>query len=370
VGTILLPMVPESRQTLIIRLQSEIARAARAFIANSGGSYAGLDELVEVALVNQLSVEGFDFRSPADRSIAEIERNIPESSSDASWPLANAQKTIERSLFSDGSALNDVVPPSLADPPQVVEEALFVLTNRMSPIKIAARALAIAATESGAWPGITEFHERASALARDIGVKLRRNGSRRWVGYPIGKDLGKARERFINSFTITLPGGRSRGPMALLGLAGPAPASEPRKAHAKSRTRALPAVGLTEAGWQLAMMPSPILGECDGETLSSQEAGLLTKQLLSVPRERSAVCEFLALVRRAGGVQARVDELMAARESSKSADLVIAERAALVGRLADLQLIHHQGRGADARINLTTAGRDLQKLLEKEQREA
>lgn len=362
-------MVPESRQTLIIRLQSEIARAARAFVANSDGAYAGLDELVEVALVNQLSVEGFGFRNPANRSDGDISRHIDARISEQSNPPAIAQETKERPRLSGTSVMDRAAPPSLAEPPQVGEEVLFVLTNRMSPIKVAARALAIAATESGAWPSIAEFHERASVLARHVGTQLRGDGSRRWVGYPIGKDSGKARERFINSFTITLPGGRARGPMALLGLAGPAPASEQRKARAKSRTRAMPAVGLTEAGWQLAMMPSPILGECDGETLSSLEAELLTKLLLAVPRERSVVREFLALVRRAGGVQARLDELMAARESAKSADLVVAERAALVGRLVDLQLIHHEGRGADARINLTSAGRDLQKLLEREQKE-
>jgi len=361
-------MGPDSRQTLIVRLHAEIARAARAFVAKSDGAYAGLDELLEVALFNQLSVEGFSFGSAVEDRNRDTSGVVDGATREVHAEAAYSA-TPDISRLSAEPALSELPPAALASTPSVGEEMLFVLTNRMSPIKVAARALALAANEKGAWPAISEFHERACTLARHVGQQFRRDGSRRWVGYPIGKDLAKARERFINSFTITMPGGRPRGPMALLGLPGPAPASESRGGRRRPQSRAISGVGLTEAGWQFAVMPSPIFRECEGETLSAQEAAFLTKQLLVVPKERSAVREFLGLVRRAGGVQMRLDELMAARESSKSADLVVAERAALVGRLVDLQLIHHEGRGAEARINLTTVGRDLQKLLEREQRE-
>jgi hypothetical protein len=118
------------------------------------------------------------------------------------------------------------------------------------------------------------------------------------------------------------------------------------------------------------MLKSPLLdGETEG-TLSLEEAELLTAQVLSAPGEREAVVRFLGLVRRSAGSQRRVDELMAAAESHQSADLIVAHRAALVGRLSDIGLVDHTGRGDTARIVLTQRGLHLLKSINLRNQEA
>jgi hypothetical protein len=368
VSTIFFPMNPESRQALVIRVEASLARAARAFLGRTRHGYASLDELVEVALLNQLSIEGFPLRESMSGSPKMgVGAPLAEQgeSDDALYRVqanpADATQTCATNLGQPKIALAEAQPAG--------DERLFVMTNRLSPIKIAARSLALCSSELSSWPTISSFQARASAFARTIGLRLRAEGSRRWVGYPVGRDTRKASERFVNSFTITTSAGRGRGrgPMALLGLAVLVDEVAPKSSYGSKRSlRSDPHVALTEAGWKLANLPCSILDECDGGNLSPDEATLLTTQLMRAPRERDAIRVFLGLVRRSGGSQSRVDELMAAREPQKSADLLVAERAAIVGRLADLNVVLHEGRGSGAQIALTSFGRDLLTELQAE----
>lgn len=357
--TIFTHMVPEPRQAILIRIDSIVARAARAFLAESGQGYAGLDELIEVALSNQLSAEGFQSVSRSKR--------LGERKSSGRASVAEVETATGPTMSAPGEL--GAAPPVPVVEGAAIDDSLFVMTNRLSPIKIAARALAIGVIELGEWPTLPDFHDRASAFAREIGTRLRREESRRWVGYPVGRDEAKARDRFVTSFTVSASGGRPRGPMVLLGLANVFIAPAVSVAGSRKRERNSLRVGLTDVGWRLAALPSPVLNECDGMTLSTPEADVMALQILSAPREREVVRGFLGLVRRSAGSQARLDELMAAREPGKSADLLVAERAALVGRLSELGMIEHEGRGNEARVSLTPRGRDLQTKLHHEAKE-
>jgi hypothetical protein len=364
-------MVPESRQALVVRVEANLARAARAFLTDAPHAYAGLDELIEVALVNQLNIEGFPLRSSALADDHNSAAAFPHVDPAVDKTVVHKRQRGPGDVPTTSSIIGDPT-AALVEPQTPGDESLFVMTNRLSPIKVAARSLAVSSRETGNWPTIGDFHAQASAFARAVGLRLRAEGSRRWVGYPVAPDIAKAKERFVNSFTIIAAGGRARGPMSLLGLAAIIEESRPTKRSRGEKSTARPVlrVALTNAGWKLATLPCPLLGECDGETLSSAEATLLIDQILRAPRERDAIRGFLGLVRRSAGIQSRLDELMATRDSQKSADLVVAERAALVGRLTDLGLVLHEGRGAGGRVSLTSSGRELLDHLQREEKSA
>src|SRR2546427_4454949 len=109
---------------------------------------------------------------------------------------------------------------------------------------------------------------------------------------------------------------------------------------------------LTEAGWRLALAPSPLLDGVAGLTLSEEEAAILRRQVIRARGELGAVREFLEIVRRAAGSQRRIDELLAARYPDWTEMLTVAHRSALLGRLSDLAVLEVTGRGPSAKTRL------------------
>jgi len=310
------------RQTFVIRIEEDLARKVSQLLASRARGYSSLDELVHVALQNQLGIE-------------EAEEALPPES---------ATRAIDQIA---GSALlmpSEKEPPlNLAHPQAPSSDRLFVLTNRLSPIKVAVRVLARLGAE-GEWPALEDFQEKAAKIARHVGLELRkedlasrkRGQARRWVAYPIGDDERAAYSRFVTSFTMQVNDGKVLGPMIILGLGN---VKEGRAA-------------LTEAGWRLATAPSPTLDGAEGLTFSMEEAAILRRQVLDAPGEREAVREFLQIVKRAAGSQLRIDELLAARYPDWTETLTVAHRSALIGRLSDLDVVEVTGRGPNAKLRL------------------
>jgi len=309
------------RQTFVIRLEENLARKVSHLLASRDRGYSSLDELVQVALQNQLGIE-------------EAEDPHAPDSARATKPIG----TLALKMLEDTEP-----PPNLAQPQVSSNERLFVLTNRLSPIKVAARVLALMGVES-VWPVLEDFQEKAAKVARDVGLDLReedlasqkRGQARRWVAYPIGDDERAAYSRFVTSFTMQVNDGKALGPMIILGLGN------------VKDGRAV----LTEAGWRLAAAPSPILDGAEGLTLSKEEAVILRRQVLDASGEREAVQEFLQIVKRAAGSQVRIDEMLATRYPDWTETLTIAHRSALIGRLSDLGVLEVSGRGPTAKLRL------------------
>ncbi len=310
-------------QSLVILIDSAVARRVRSFLGEQGHGYASLSEFAEVALLNQLETEQGarrESRAPADSSELSLS---PASRGDLLAPIGD--------------------PPLELLEPAGVGDALFVLTNRLSPLKVAVRVLANLAT-TGRWPAARKFHDAAAAEARRLGMELRerdkregRSGpSRLSTGYPVGKDAQAALDRFVFSFAASLRDGTCVGPLATLGLAN---CLDGR-------------IGLTAAGWSLAAAPSPLLDGEGERTLSEEEAQILREQIRQAELEFAAVTEFISQVKRAAGKQGRVDELLSSAHSDWSADLTIAHRSAMLGRLSDAQALSVSGRGGAAIITL------------------
>jgi hypothetical protein len=231
---------------------------------------------------------------------------------------------------------------TLAAEPAVSGQLQF-LTNRFGPIKLATRVLANLARD-GAWPAVTPFQRTAANEARDVGERLRsedkaaarRGSTRRWVAYPVGEDERAAHDRFVFSFTVAVFDRRLGGPLAQLGLVGGTP----------------DAVALTDVGWELAAASSPTLDGVGEGTLGDDEIRIFRSRLLALSDEAAAVREFLRAVRRGGGIQGRVDELLSTWHAEWTGDRAAAERAAQLGRLGELRVLRVAGRGPSARIEL------------------
>jgi hypothetical protein len=309
-----------AKQALIFQIEEDLAREVRNLLSSSGRGYGSLSEFVEVALINQLGAEQAS-RDPADAE------GDPLSTPNLLLPPARE-------------------PETWATRSKPSSEGLFVLTNRFGPMKIAARVLANMEVEAR-WPDLRTFQDAAAGAARELGLRLRREdeaGSRtgslrRWVAFPVGSDVRAAGERFAFSFTLAEAGGVAVGPMATLGLAN---VDEGR-------------AGLTRLGWRLAVAPSPLLGEAPGLRFSPEESAVMREAIRQAPGELALVEEFISLVRDASGAQPSIDDFLAKRHNEWTQDLAVAHRSAMLGRLADLEILEVTGRGPKARITLMDA---------------
>jgi len=76
------------------------------------------------------------------------------------------------------------------------------------------------------------------------------------------------------------------------------------------------------------------------------------------PPERGAVIEMISMIHQSKGVQTDVDSLLSRARKTWSKDMVVAHRAAMVGRLVDVGLLEVTGRGVTACIRVLP-GADL-----------
>jgi hypothetical protein len=310
-----------SDQTLVIRVPTRLSRDIRALITGST-AYADISEFAEVALQNQLLLEGangVDAGSP-DASFEEEHSNL----------LRMPNHTPPAPLPAD--EIRDPAP-------------LFVLTNRLFPIKVACRVAAN--LNDGGGVALRELNLKAAEAARQLGHALRhedeganRKGpERRWIGLPVSESRDPAMRRFATSFTLHADGsGIARGPLAQLGLA--TLVNDGFDAQ------------LTETGWRLAVAESPILDSAAGGTLSTAEREIFIEVFCRQAGEHQALREFIEAVAAADGDQANVDQRLQSTHPNWSGARVTSHRAAMLGRMADLGLASVKGRGSTACISL------------------
>src|SRR5262245_37943525 len=261
-----------------------IERVDEAILTGGLGGYVDLSDFVATAVRNQLELE----LMAADGAGHQV-----------AFPgVAAADGAPDLSLLVSGAVeLEPVASASLG-------EALFVLTNRLSPMAMSVRVLANLAAEE--WPSLDHFLAVASTVARALGHKLEREDrdarrgaqQRRYIGWPVGADEHKALGRFRWSFLLadTPP---TQGPLAECGLAAVV------DGHA----------ALTSLGVELAAAPSPLLGETTGWTLGPEQQDVLRRALLAMPGESREIAIFLQAVNAAEGAQPKIDDFIQAARS-------------------------------------------------------
>jgi hypothetical protein len=308
--------------THIVRLPDILSRKLRLFLDTSE-AYADLSELVTVALENQLALEG--------GSADEI-RGLGSAARANAGEDSQAQRLL---LRPDGGN----VPVT---GPCIRQDALSPLTNRLLPIKVAARVLANCGETS-----LDEFQEAAATTARALGLRLRaedaraqkKGAARRWIAFPTGEDEVAALSRYVHHFALTLDGrGTAIGPLPQLGLAGLSDDACPV---------------LTELGGRLAIAANPVLdGATEDGVLSAPERDVFLDGIRANLEEAASVEEFVRLVDETAGRQSALDRSIRDRHPNWSDAQVVAHRAAMIGRLRDLELVSVEGRGANASVTL------------------
>lgn len=306
----------DPEQTVVLRLPAELVRRGRSFADAHADAYGSFSELVGAALANQLELEAEGHAGPSGEG--------------------------------GGSGLlgRRLLPPDLAEPPEVDRGPLFVLTNRLFPLKVSCRVLANLQS-SGAVPA-GEFQAAAARAARLLGLRLRdedaragrRGPDRRWIALPVGDDEHAALARYAQFFALGISGsGSPTGPLPQLSLAT--------------------AVGdggecrLTQLGWDVAEAANPVLDGDEAEPLlDSTERRLFIEALRTNPAETEAIAEFRGAVEGAAGIQSEVDAAIQRAHEGWNRERAAAQRAAMVGRLHDLGLASVDGRGPAAAISL------------------
>lgn len=340
-------------QSIYIRLPDTIARRLNLYLEEPNAGYMSIDEFAEVAIRNQLNADGApgiqNGRYHSVRSEMSFQRE-PRGHTGKNLSVGVAVEEMRPIEQFQAPPPNSPLP--LIAAPDSTNQRLSSLTNRLSQVKVAARVCANL-SQRGEWPEMKDFQTKAANTARAIGLVLRGlsgqrgdgdGSSRAHIGYPTGEEVEKAQARFINSFTINLAGDKVTGPLAILGLANIVDGK----------------VALTEAGWRFAVLPSPLTGETDqGILLSPDEAAELRARSCDAGAEVKAIREFLRDVRRSNGSQTRVDEMLNQQYPDWNQQQVIAQRAAMVGRLSDIDVVQVDGRGANAVIRLLPAAQEF-----------
>ncbi|MDQ3728777.1 MAG: hypothetical protein M3355_04235 [Actinomycetota bacterium] len=358
----------------IVDLPASVARRAMAAIDDPSTPYEELGELIAVAVENQLRLdlspdtsvalsEELPINPPGsavDKDLGKAgettEGQAPPSTTQASSgrSVARARKTQGRPPKKGGrqpartasrkqrpeAHVNDddlallALPtssPDLVADPEVADRALSSFTNRLTPLVVASRVLVNLIVEQGA-ASAEDLHRFAPPLARAAGLRIkaddeqagRRGRRRRWTGWPVGDDEVASLARFRKSFLFALEGSKPAGVFFDLGLA----------AVDKTTGQLVP----TTWGVTLGATKTPLLDADDGLLATEQQAALRGALLANVS-ERHEIASFLAAVTATGGIQSLVDASISESHQTWSEAQVVAHRAALTGRLRDIDVI-------------------------------
>lgn len=338
-------------QRFIVDLPVGTARRALALL-NTKGGYADLNELLTVALENQLRLEDGPMPPVEPENAPPADR---EASGDTQMDSRRAAQKLPvpglRSAFADlaEEALLQVPDVSRVGAPKAIpgNNPLSAFTNRLTPFVVPVRILTNTMALSGP-PTVDDFIHRTPAIARRIGLWLkqedaehgRRGRLRRWTAWPVGDDEIASLSRYRKSFLFGMEAGRVAGPLLDLGLA------------VVVESRVVP----TERAVQIAGDKTVLLGEVeDGPLLSTGQQERLRSALFEVEGERAEIKMFFKAVREAEGAQGMVDRLIAAAHSGWTEAQVVSHRAAMIGRLRDVGLVD---------VSTPPPGKEVEILLE------
>lgn len=341
-------MTDNPTQSLVVRLPADKARRIARIVDAPDSGYESLDEFIRVAVENQLTMEaGLTTRphpkpshSKEGGSAAEVRsdwasakslRTLPRSSESvapkAPWSEPEPTETLLRLPNTDGLVLERAV----ATP----GFAFSSFTNRLAPILAGPRVLANLSSEVGV-PSVDVFLDLAAKAARALGLRLRseddaagrRGRYRRSTAWPIGDDESKSLMRYRNSFMFTTEktGGFS-GPLLELGLA----VVENGQVY------------LTEGGALVATEAIPAVDEVAAiDLFTGRQRQIVSEAVVRIPGERAEIVLFIEALRDTEGVQDDIDKKLAKCHSAWTEAQVVSHRAAMVGRLRDLEIIDVQ----------------------------
>jgi hypothetical protein len=284
-----------------------------------------------------------------------------------SQPTVSAVQKIP-STFSLPSERRDGVPlqPAEIAWPVPAEGWLFGQLNRILPVKASCRAVANLTLRSGGALPLSVGQEVAEDAAA-LGNILREYDQR----MNLGRD-----DRFATAFPSTgVEGekGRIRYATQFVGysdrqgnLTGLPAGLKLIEAVGEDPTR--PMIALTDAGWDWALLPNPVLDNLPSEPkerLSKEESEMLLAHFgRSVPQEVSAYCTLLAAIAAGDTTPMSLDKVTVARSTDEgrhrlSKAFYSTQRSGAISRMSDLNLVTRERDGSRVFYHSTERGEDF-----------
>lgn len=235
-------------------------------------------------------------------------------------------------------------------------EWLWGQINRILPIKFALRLLAIEAGNIGEIPYLHQFYPLVSREARDFGIKIlrddklnkRRPDERISTGFPIGGNEEASRRKYETQIiTQVRKKGLYTGAILELGFA------------LIDIRNGKPMIGLTTAGKALALLENPILdNQIYQKPLSDEEKAFYLEHIITnVPVEAQAFYLVLSFLKGGKNRPTELDnEILTVTGYQWSQNLVSTQRAGVIARLYELDLIRKRRSGLEVVYQLTPKG--------------
>lgn len=330
---------------LYVDIPAALMRRAQALLAR--GDYASLNELVVVAVENQLTAEAEEPEAPA-APVAGALADLP-------GPLASLR-------FTERTGRIDTLPSPGADrllwPGADTEDDLYLWgqINRILPIKVGLRVLLRMAAEQGDVQ-VDRFRQAACLEARSAGMWIRdverqrgvgRNDAH-WTALPVGGSTDKSLARYRQHFLVhARADGVLDGGLARLKLASLAPGNR--------------LVRPTPFGLAWGALENPVLDRADlsGPSLSAEEAAAYIEHVVGeVPEERNPLSETVHLIAGGQDNNERLDAALSETHGDWTSNMVVTMRAGNIGRLMDLGAVVKTGYGSTATFALSEIGRRL-----------
>jgi hypothetical protein len=366
------------------------------------GLYPDFSAFCEVALENQLLLEenateghGPALREQVDGKKSRRERGAQDRGTKPSGPVTETKQNVPAmavvTMQSEGTIgvpqellLNQIArkaPFALPDPsPDLfgpnetipVDRWLFGQYNRLLPAKISIRGLcSIASAEGKDALKLESASARIAETAAAFGDYLRlldfKLGAHRdeaiSTAFPeTGADGQKGRVRYQNHFVGHTVKGEQGGLLVALKLA------------AIQVVKNRPSIMPTKAGWEFALLESPILDDSSSgtaERFSVAENRFLLEHINGcVSAERFAYSVILGMLARGvGSPEAMNNELFKllspGRDADEEKEFVNTQRSGVLGRMTDLGLVAHERNGRNVSRTITPDGRNFLEAIKK-----
>jgi hypothetical protein len=336
-------MTDTPTQSLIVRLPADKARRVICIVDLPGSAYDSVDEFIRVAVENQLTLESAPNSGSAQAALDGSSAHTQSAGkATPSGPAAPSKAQKGGPALSTPVAANAAIGEVLGrpdleglirhEPMPTAGHALSSFTNRLTPLLAGPRVLANLSVDGNA-PSVDTYRDLTAKAARAFGFRLRseddvagrRGRYRRSTAWPVGDDESKSLIRYRSCFMFMAePKGGLTGPLLDLGLVAVADGK----------------VFLTDSGAEFASATVPALDNPEGvDLLSKVHRDILAKALVLLSVESREIQQFLAAMERVSGSQDEIDKDLAESHKEWSEAQVVSHRAAMVGRLRDIQVI-------------------------------
>jgi len=327
------------------------------------GEYASVQEFVELAVRNQLALEGaterISYRPAGGETQPEPRLQVDTPAQDASHRLAAA--------FALPSADRIALPP-FVKPTQISERAIWGQINRIVPLKLAARRVAVLANGSNTWPTVDSVLRDVGETAALVGSCLHdadvASGRKRELlatGVP-RVDSPDSKQRFLAQTIarVVRSGTTHPGAIAAYGIA----------------TVTNSGVALTSTGIEFAMLESPVLDRdprTARETLSVEECRFFLRFVVPhVPVELTDLNLVAGTIDKGAMTPEALHSAVAATFHARrwTGTMVRTHLSGLVSRLIELMVVVRTWEGRNASYALGPLADELPRSGKNGERDA